>query len=129
MAKVRIYHYGVGPSGSEDGPINGVGFICPGCKQVHICPTSDYKHEGNDYIWGFNNDFNKPTFTPSLLWRSGHFAQEGPPCWCTPDKEVEARPEWCYRCHSFVTDGKIQFLGDCSHALAGQTVELPDIKE
>jgi hypothetical protein len=29
-------------------------------------------------------------------------------------------------CHSFVTDGKIQFLSDCTHALAGQTVALPD---
>jgi hypothetical protein len=26
----------------------------------------------------------------------------------------------------FVTDGRIQFLGDCTHALAGQTVDLPD---
>ena len=29
-------------------------------------------------------------------------------------------------CHTFVTDGRIQFLGDCTHALAGQTVDLPD---
>ncbi len=27
-------------------------------------------------------------------------------------------------CHSFVTDGQIQFLGDCTHKLAGQTVPL-----
>lgn len=31
-----------------------------------------------------------------------------------------------YTCHSFVTDGRIQFLGDCTHSLAGQTVDLPD---
>ena len=29
----------------------------------------------------------------------------------------------------FVTDGKIQFLGDCTHALAGQTVDLPDMEK
>lgn len=29
-------------------------------------------------------------------------------------------------CHSFIKDGKIQFLGDCTHALANQTVDLPD---
>jgi hypothetical protein len=29
-------------------------------------------------------------------------------------------------CHSFVTDGRIQFLSDCTHELAGQTVDLPD---
>lgn len=28
-------------------------------------------------------------------------------------------------CHSFVTDGCIQYLGDCTHRLAGQTVDLP----
>jgi hypothetical protein len=28
-------------------------------------------------------------------------------------------------CHSFVVDGRIQFLGDCTHHLAGQTVDLP----
>lgn len=25
------------------------------------------------------------------------------------------------------TDGMVQFLGDCSHALAGQTLPLPDM--
>ena len=30
-------------------------------------------------------------------------------------------------CHHFIRDGKIQFLGDCTHALRGQTVDLPDI--
>ena len=30
------------------------------------------------------------------------------------------------RCHSFVREGRIEFLSDCTHALAGQTVELPD---
>jgi hypothetical protein len=29
-------------------------------------------------------------------------------------------------CHSFITDGRIQFLGDCTHRLAGQTVPIPD---
>ena len=30
-------------------------------------------------------------------------------------------------CHSFVTDGRIQFLADCTHPLAGQTVDLPEV--
>jgi hypothetical protein len=55
--------------------------------------------------WTWNGSLDKPTFTPSLL--------------CNQDS-----PE--SRCHSFVTDGKIQFLSDCHHELAGQTVELPD---
>ena len=30
-------------------------------------------------------------------------------------------------CHSHVREGRIQFLSDCTHALVGQTVDLPDI--
>jgi len=30
-------------------------------------------------------------------------------------------------CHSYVTDGRIQFLADCTHALAGLTVDLPEL--
>jgi hypothetical protein len=33
------------------------------------------------------------------------------------------------RCHSFVTDGKIEFLNDSTHKLAGQTVPLPDMPD
>jgi len=32
-------------------------------------------------------------------------------------------------CHSFVRDGKIQFLSDCTHALSGQTIDLSPIAE
>mgnify|MGYP007013250410 CR=1 FL=1 len=28
-------------------------------------------------------------------------------------------------CHSFVVDGRMQMLGDCTHALAGQKVDIP----
>jgi hypothetical protein len=30
-------------------------------------------------------------------------------------------------CHLFLTDGRLQYLGDCTHALAGQTVPLPEL--
>lgn len=129
MAKVRITRYG--PTDNPGG-IYGVGFICPGCGQDHTCPTEKYHAEGYHELWGFNGDFYLPTFTPSLLWRSGHFAHPvvvtSPYCWCKPAEGVEAKPEWCYRCHSLVKDGLIEFLSDCSHALAGQTVALPEIE-
>jgi hypothetical protein len=32
-------------------------------------------------------------------------------------------------CHCFIRDGQIQFLLDCTHALAGQTVPLPPIDD
>jgi hypothetical protein len=33
------------------------------------------------------------------------------------------------RCHSYVRDGKIEFLNDSTHKLAGQTVPLPDMPD
>ena len=32
------------------------------------------------------------------------------------------------RCHLFVTKGKIQYLQDCTHELAGKTVDMVDAK-
>ena len=81
-------------------------FWCPGCKGLHQVPTQN-THANN---WGFNGDLKKPTFTPSILTQ---IAPDG---------------TWQTQCHSFVTDGKIQFLTDSPHALAGQTVELEEIE-
>ncbi|WP_244622606.1 DUF6527 family protein [Microvirga brassicacearum] len=79
--------------------------------------------------WGFNGNYEKPTFTPSVLVTSGHYVaghQASEECWCTYEKRFGKKaPFECSICHSFVTDGKIQFLDDCTHALAGQTVPLP----
>jgi hypothetical protein len=44
-------------------------------------------------------------------------------------ERVLSDPRFGSVCHSFVTDGRIQFLGDCTHALANQTVELPDLPD
>jgi hypothetical protein len=100
-------------------------FWCPGCEEAH----------GVTGGWTWNGDAERPTFTPSVLVLSGHFApghQQPPaPCWCSYNAEHPGNPApfRCYRCHSFVTDGQIQFLSDCTHALAGQTVPLPDWTE
>jgi hypothetical protein len=77
--------------------------------------------------WGYNGNPDKPTFTPSVLVRSGHHVpgHDGGTCWCNWDDRDEFPDLKCTVCHSFVTDGRIQFLSDCTHALAGQTVDLP----
>jgi hypothetical protein len=97
-------------------------FLCPGCGEHHA-PI-----EGQ---WGFNGDMERPTFTPSILVRSGHYAKnDGGECWCTFKERFGREPGFkCKVCHSFVTDGKIQFLNDCTHALAGQMVDLPDLED
>lgn len=92
---------------------------------------------GHGNSWTFNGSDDLPTFSPSVLVTSGHFSahhKPGSPCWCTYNAEhlpenPNERVFKCVRCHSFVRDGKIQFLGDCSHELKGQTVDLPEYPE
>lgn len=71
-------------------------FWCPGCDMAHCI---------NDQLWTFNGDVERPTIQPSVLVQGSSWQN--------------------LTCHSFVTDGRIQFLADSTHALAGQTVELP----
>jgi hypothetical protein len=70
--------------------------------------------------WEFNGDYERPTFSPSyLVWRDPK-----------PDVDPKHDPDGKYRsgfrCHSFIKDGKIQYLDNCTHKLANQMVELPD---
>lgn len=107
---------------NDDGSHYAWHIYCPACKTGH----------GFDNKWTFNGDMEKPTFTPSMLYRSGHYLSEhktGDKCWCTYNQEHPDNPVkfGCTICHSFVTDGKIQFLSDCTHEFAGQTVNLEDI--
>jgi hypothetical protein len=75
-------------------------FECPGCGYSHWVRTC-----GPRPLWQFNDDLERPTVTPS----------------------VHVGPGSQSSCHSFITGGRIRFLDDCWHALAGQTVELPEL--
>lgn len=105
-------------------------FLCPGCKDWHyvLVRYGDTYPKGFGVPqWEFNGDIEKPTFSPSLLVTSGHYCrgQEGKECWCTFEERFGKEPGMsCYICHSFVRDGKIEFLSDCTHELAGQTVPV-----
>ena len=92
-----------------------VTFWCPACNAPHAVSVSAQGPAAN---WTYNGDATAPTFSPSVLVTyngsdAGQVTQEG----------HRAPPAVC---HSFVTDGRIQFLSDCTHALAGQTVDLPE---
>ncbi len=79
--------------------------------------------------WGYNGNPEAPTFTPSVLVRGGHYGpgHDDGHCWCNYEARTGQKPDFkCKQCHSFVTEGQIQFLSDCSHELAGQTVPLPE---
>jgi hypothetical protein len=109
---------------------SGLRFECPGCGESHIVNIG----AGRPH-WGFNGDMDQPTLSPSVLVRTGHFCNNPPvPGNCACDFHIrfpEEEPwDWpCSVCHSFVRDGHIQFLSDCTHALAGQTVDLPEVEQ
>jgi hypothetical protein len=77
---------------------------CPGCECAHVFYTVNAPGKPT---WKFNGNVEKPTFEPSMLvtWQEG-----------------EERKQ--HVCHSFVRDGQIQFLADCTHKLAAQTLNL-----
>lgn len=104
---------------------DGLSYWCQGCEEVHHVRVPG---------WTFDGNLEAPTFSPSVLVTCGHYAPGwvGPKCWCTYNAELTAKGEEpsafeCSRCHTFITGGMVQFLSDCSHALAGQTLPLPDL--
>lgn len=93
-------------------------FHCPGCGSVHG-PTVG---PGSGPLWTFNGDHLKPVFSPSLLVTWSEWTPNGAPA----DQGVWVN----HVCHSFIgcngaQPGQIIFLGDCTHPLAGQTVDIP----
>lgn len=80
---------------------------CPGCRDSHRVVID--APEG----WTWDGNQSSPTISPSILTTYPRPAEWG------GDRI----------CHSYVRAGQWQFLPDCTHALAGQTVpmaELPD---
>ena len=71
-------------------------------KIMFKCPGCNGIHSITEDIWEFNGDMENPTIRPSIL--NPHAV-----------------------CHSYVTDGEIEFLNDSTHDLAGEIVELYDV--
>lgn len=76
---------------------------CAGCNEDHLIPMWGEKP------WTFNNDFEKPTLSPSV-------------------KHTFAPGSKRHICHYFIRDGQIQYCSDSNHELAGKTVELTSIQ-
>ena len=75
---------------------------CPACKCSHIF----------DERWTFDGDYDKPTFSPSMLVHEDKAYREA------------SNDRHGHRCHSFVRKGIMQFLSDCTHAMKNKNVEL-----
>jgi hypothetical protein len=102
--------------------------MCPGCREPHVVALG----AGPGLRWTWNGDFEKPTLYPTVLISTNRPV-------ALNDPEVLAlqierfRHDATYQipyqvhvlCFSRVTDGRIHFLDDTRHSLAGQTVDLP----
>jgi hypothetical protein len=87
-------------------------FWCPGCDSAHVVSDS----------WQVNT--GTATISPSVLVYSHQklinedLSGEA----LTAPENITTTPQ----CHSFVTNGRIRYLSDSTHALAGKTVDVPD---
>lgn len=79
---------------------------------------------GGSSTWSWDGDLERPTISPSVLVHPHDRFIDGSlerPALTAPEN-ITTTP----LCHSFVTDGRIEYLSDSTHALAGQTVDLPE---
>jgi hypothetical protein len=85
----------------QNGKLVGWMIFCPGCEREHVVPAS----------WGFDGNYDSPTFKPSLKcdW----------PYWGDSDQ-----PQCC---HSIIEGGVIKFCADSTHRLKGKNVPLPNL--
>ena len=74
-------------------------FDCPGCGVNHW-----FKTTGKEPRWTYNGDPVTPTVKASIKVKHG-----------PGGKNV---------CHFFITDGHIEYCGDCTHELNGQKVKM-----
>jgi hypothetical protein len=99
---------------------------CPGCDEAH---GIHYGTAGGP-TWTWDGSVDKPTFSPSVLVQGSKFTEKGQAdydAWKAAGfpKHDDKFESIATVCHSFVKDGKMQFLGDCTHQLANQTVDIP----
>lgn len=89
-------------------------FFCPACNSTHAVDIR---------MWGFNGDINNPTITPSIKVEGTVPITSEEADFILKGGKFTPKP---LLCHSFVKDGNIQYLSDCSHTLKGKTVRLPE---
>lgn len=92
---------------------------CPACGEVHTIYDS----------WTFNGDVNKPTFSPSVKVGGVQKIVDAQGKWAGDWKRGPDGNPLPQCCHYFLRDGQIQFCGDCTHAMSGQTVPLPELPD
>lgn len=104
---------------------NKLRFICPGCNEEHQITRS----------WDFDGNFEQPTISPSIkvtFEYSSELNNKKAKEFFLKKGRFPTRKELPYDikqiCHSYIKNGKIEYLGNCHHKLKNQTIDLPQIK-
>jgi hypothetical protein len=108
VAALRAWHASDGRHGTR------LYMWCPGCDDLHAVEVSAPNR------WTWDGNLESPTVSPSILV-----------------EDVQWKPEYGFhkpthhvapgdptRCHSFVKQGRWEFLDDCTHHLTGQTAPM-----
>jgi len=103
-------------------------FHCPGCGMGHGPRVIGTRVAA---LWEWNGDLVRPTLSPSIRVQWYQMSGEGKAMISRGESPADGE---CYPgrdmlCHSFVRNGRIEFLGDCTHHLAGQSVPLEPIDD
>lgn len=85
----------------------GIAHWCPACKCFHAFTL--YPLRAAHTQWLFNNNLVEPSFQPDNRIR------------------IEDEKEGDYVCHYRLHEGRIEYLEDCTHAMRGKNIMLPDI--
>lgn len=82
----------------------------PGPSPFRLLPVILKGKRSGTGCWSWNGDTEKPTLKPLIRTTT----RDG------DEKTV---------CHTWINDGKAQFLADCTHELAGQTMDLREVSD
>lgn len=100
-------------------------FWCPACSEDHlIVYDGPDRSTRPDLYWGFDGNYDSPTFTPSVLV-TGYKTVNDENGWTgewVKDASGNPVPKLC---HTYVTAGQINYLGDCQHDRANSVAALP----
>lgn len=115
------------PSKDADGVVRAYYFRCPACGHSHTVRVQPHPEYPGSPLWDWNGSLDQPTFTPSILERSVAYPKGGTPADREEWNRLHAGPTEAFmssrfgtRCHSFVANGLIDFLSDCTHTLRGK---------
>lgn len=77
-------------------------------------------------MWSWNGDTERPTLKPSILSKGQRELTAEEVARLHAGEELNLPPAVC---HTWVTDGVAQYLADCTHEFAGQSLPLNDVED